>query len=299
MSTAIKKVEAQPVVELQVADEEIRGLRAQTEGLTADTPASYELVKQSLAECRRLKRVATDNKKQLKARALAWGRAVDAEFNRVVGMIDEIADPLKATKKAADDEKERILREAQEKERLEREAKERAEREAREAVERAERERIEKEREAERKRIAEENAKLKQELKESRERVAKERAEREKAEAEMRRRQEEAEAKERAEKERKEAAERAKREKAEREKREKEDAALREQRKPDAEKLMDYADALTCLASDEEDFVELDVCTLIPPQMSTDWGCRIRKWICDAIYEIAELIKSEVDHASN
>ena len=72
-----------------------------------------------------------------------------------------------------------------------------------------------------------------------------------------------------------------------------------EQRKPDAEKLTEYANALICLASDEEDFVELDVCTLIPPQMSTDWGLCLRNAICALIRGIAELIKLEVSNASN
>ncbi len=100
------------------------------------------------------KRIEVEKKRvELKADALKYGRAVDAEAKRIKALLQPIEEHLIAQEKIVTDEKDRKEREAQEK----------AERERLEAIEqerREEEDRIRAEREAEEKRLAEEREKL-------------------------------------------------------------------------------------------------------------------------------------------
>ena len=184
MSTDLQAVESELVVDLGVADKAIAGLAAQYKDLKADTPANYQLVEQGRRECRRFRRDAKDSKAALKEKALAWNRAVDKEFRRVMGMISEVEEPLNEAKAKADEEIAAQRRAKEEAERIEREEREEAEREEREAEHKAQREQLEKER-----------AELRQQLEE--ERQKREEAEavlleaEEKRQAEIRKQQEE------------------------------------------------------------------------------------------------------------
>ena len=135
-------------VELGVADELISGLSKRLSGAKADTVEGYKIVRGGLAECRTLKRQVTDAHKELKASALSWGQACDAEKRRVIDLIIDVAKPLQAEKDRVDNEKERVKQAKLDAERKAEEAKQEALRKAREAIERAETERLRKEQEA-------------------------------------------------------------------------------------------------------------------------------------------------------
>ena len=185
----VEVISGELVVDIGVPDLAIEGLRAQYNGLTADTPADYHLVRQGIAECTKFRTSATAAKKQLKAKALEWGRRVDKEYNRVIGLIKDIETPLRDAQQAADEAIERATREQEEKARLEREEKERK---AREERERLEREMREKREAAEAERRAAEEAKreaemkvLREELAEAKKRAAAEEAEKREAERKL------------------------------------------------------------------------------------------------------------------
>lgn len=115
-------------------------------------------------------------RKDLKAEALKFGQAVDAEAKRITAMLEPIEVHLETEQRRVTDELARIAREKEEAERLKAEEEARKLREAEEA-------RIRAEHEAEEKRLAAEREKLETERREQAER---DRVEREKIDAERR-----------------------------------------------------------------------------------------------------------------
>lgn len=158
MNQLMEEPAATAVVKFNVTDESIAELRARMTGLTCATPADYELVRVSIAECREL-RVAVENRRvELKADALEWGRKVDREAKRITAALESIENPLKAAKKLVDDEAERVKQEKADAIRRQMEEAAAKRREAEEA-------RMKAERDAEEARIAEERRKLEEEQK--------------------------------------------------------------------------------------------------------------------------------------
>ena len=64
---------------LGVADDVIAGLALRVKGAKADTPAGMKIIIGALAECRKLKRQATGNHKDLKESALKLCQSLDTE----------------------------------------------------------------------------------------------------------------------------------------------------------------------------------------------------------------------------
>jgi hypothetical protein len=154
-------------VTFDATDEMIAGLRKRLDGLKADTPANYELVRAGLAEVRTLRTGVERSRKELKAPATAYGKRVDAEAKRITGLLVAIESPLKAAKDAADKERaaaEQAAREAEQKRIDDELARRKTEREKLDA-ERAELD-------AERKRIEIEREQLERDIEETRRRVA-------------------------------------------------------------------------------------------------------------------------------
>ena len=182
-----------PLVKYSVTEAEIEDMKKTLVGLTAETPAKYQIVRDGIADCRDLRTAIERKRKELKEDSLKWGKLVDGEARRLTALILEIEEPLKLTKQAVDDEKERVKQEKAQAERLRIEAELKAKRDAEEAeaarikaekevAEKAERERIAAEQKAESERLAAERAKLAAEQAEA----DRKRAE---AEAEMKRQQ--------------------------------------------------------------------------------------------------------------
>lgn len=173
---------------------EIAETKARYAALSADTPAGYEEVRLAIAHVRDARVSIEKRRVELKADALAFGRLVDSEAKRITELFLEIEEPLKAKKKAVDDEKERIRAEAAAEKQRALEAEIAAKRAIQEAQERAEREaeaqRMAEERaalEAERKRLAAVQAELEARQKAENDRIeAARQAERERIEAERR-----------------------------------------------------------------------------------------------------------------
>lgn len=106
------------VIKYNITDAAIAKMKEQYADLTITDHASYDAVRVAIGECR-TKRVAVEKKrKELKKDALEYGRRVDSEAKRIVGLLLEIEEPLKDKKQTVDDEKRRIK---EEKERMERE----------------------------------------------------------------------------------------------------------------------------------------------------------------------------------
>lgn len=152
-------------------DAAIAKLKAQIAPLLADpksaltTKEGYEECRAVLATTRQWRSILEKKRVELKADALEFGRKVDAEAKRVLGLILEIESPIKAAKDAADTEKERKLQEGIAAEKAKAEAIEKAKRDAEEAARKAaheaEQAKLRDEREAfeaEKKRLAEEKA---------------------------------------------------------------------------------------------------------------------------------------------
>ena len=256
-----------PLVKYSVTDAEIATLRTRFNHLTVDTPDGYEEVRLAISELRDLRGAVERRRVELKADALAYGRAVDTEAKRITGHLREIEGPLQSQKDYVDAEKERRKQEAIEAKRREVEAQIRAEREAEEARLRAERQAEEARLAVERARLEEERRVLEAQRREAaaaeavrveRERAAQAaenariKAEQQKLEAERRVIQQERERTERLEFERqaKIRAEEAATIKAEQDRlarlqREAEIAAL----KPDIERIRDFAAAIRALSA--------------------------------------------------
>ncbi len=156
MSTVIDQVvEATPKMQISFPCTEtaIAELRQQFSGLTCDTSEGYEATRKAIGTIRSYRVAIENRRRELKADSLAWGRKVDAVAKELTIALASIEEPLKLSKQAVDEEKERKQREAEQAElrQIEEEIQlKRAEEEARLRVER----------ENEQQRMAEENQRL-------------------------------------------------------------------------------------------------------------------------------------------
>ena len=131
----------QQIVRYDVSEADIRATEERYAALTCDTPQGYEAVRHAIAEIRGTRTSIETRRKDLKAESLNYGRRVDAVARALTDMLLAIEEPLKAKKAVIDDEKMRLIQEAEaervrafeEVRRAEREAQEAIEREAREA----------------------------------------------------------------------------------------------------------------------------------------------------------------------
>jgi hypothetical protein len=121
MSQEIEKTTAAKLVKYSVTDSEIAKIKERFDGLKVTDKETYEIARKGISEVRTLRTTVEKKRKELKADALAYGRAVDGEAKRITALLVEIEEPLKAEKNRVDEEK-RL-----EKERKEREAKEKEE----------------------------------------------------------------------------------------------------------------------------------------------------------------------------
>ena len=155
------------LVQYGITAEDIAATRRKYEGLTADSPGGYELVRRAISEIRTTRVAIEERRVALKSDALAYGRLVDVKAKELTGMLLSIEEPLKAKKALIDDEKERrraeaeaervrLFEEAQRQKRAAEEALAQAERETKEAKLRE----AEAEAEAERARLDEERKAL-------------------------------------------------------------------------------------------------------------------------------------------
>ena len=81
--------------------------------LTADTPQGYKAVQAAIADLRGSRGEVEKRRKELKADSLEYGRRVDAVAKFLTQKIEEIENPLKAKKAAADEEKARAKMDAE------------------------------------------------------------------------------------------------------------------------------------------------------------------------------------------
>lgn len=123
MQTAI---EAEPIEEVKdielpvrydVTDAAIFQIRQKYSDLTIIDNASYEAVRLAIADVRGRRTAVEKRRKELKARALDYGRRVDAEAKRITGLLEPIEESLKATKQAEDDKRESAKHEEERKDR--------------------------------------------------------------------------------------------------------------------------------------------------------------------------------------
>jgi len=106
--------DSMPVIELSVSDQMIEQYREEFRGLTADTKDGYEAVRKAIAVCRTTRTGIEKKRKELNEDARVWINSVNSEAKRLTAAVEEIEDPLKAKKQTADEEKERIKRQAEE-----------------------------------------------------------------------------------------------------------------------------------------------------------------------------------------
>lgn len=257
------------LITYSVTDAELAKLKEQLSGLTA--AQDYERTRQGIATCRQLRVDVEKRRKELKADALEYGRRVDNEAKRITALIEQIENPLQATKDIEDEKRAAAKRAKEDAERAAAEEKARAERAAEEQRLAAERERLAEQARQLAEQQAAENARLEQE----RAALAAERAELARQQAET----------ERVAREQREAAERAKaaqvaqeRAAAEQERKRiaaERDAAFAEQMKPDKEKAETLAAALV-------DFVETKL-----PDMVTAAGQQFVDGVADDLLSLA------------
>jgi colicin import membrane protein len=101
------------LVQYDVDEATLAATREKCATLSADTPKGYEEVRVAIGALRTT-RVGIEKKRvELKADALAFGRLVDSEAKRLTALVSAIEDPLIEKKKAIDDEKDRVRREAE------------------------------------------------------------------------------------------------------------------------------------------------------------------------------------------
>jgi len=93
------------IIEYGITDAALADLKDRLTGI--DATENYDLAKTSLKECQQLRKKLTDAHKEKKSDALAFGRRLDTEKNRIMGKIKEVEDPIKETKDAVDQEAER------------------------------------------------------------------------------------------------------------------------------------------------------------------------------------------------
>jgi hypothetical protein len=111
------QTELQPVEENKkllrsaVADEAIAEFALKVANLDATTDEGYEECKKAIRWCVKARSAVTGLKEELNKAALAHQRAVNAEEKRLIGLVSQVEDQLKAKKKAVDDEVERKRKE--------------------------------------------------------------------------------------------------------------------------------------------------------------------------------------------
>lgn len=101
MSSEVATLKFEAPVTL-LADEFLIGVRGRLQGITADTPAKYQVVRQGLAELRGIRKGLGESKAQLKMDAREWCDKVEAEYKRVLALVLEIEEPLKLEKDKVD-----------------------------------------------------------------------------------------------------------------------------------------------------------------------------------------------------
>lgn len=260
------------LVTYSVTQEGLNDLSDRLTGLTCDTKDGYELVRKGIVECTGLRSATEKRRVELKADALAYGRLVDSTAKDIIAKIEAIENPLRASKKAVDDEEARVKREKLEAEQRRLEAERKAAQEAEEArlkaIRDAEEAKLAEERrlfEIEKSKLAEAQAKIDEANRIERERLEAEKAKQDAEQAAIRAEKErldriefERQAKERAEKE---AEERVKRELAAAEQKRIADELAAKQKaeadrieaerieamKPDVEKVRDFGRLLGSL----------------------------------------------------
>lgn len=111
------QTELQPVEENKkllrsaVADEAIAEFALKVADLDATTDEGYEECKKAIRWCVKARSAVTGLKEELNKAALAHQRAVNAEEKRLIGLVSQVEDQLKAKKQAVDDEVERKRKE--------------------------------------------------------------------------------------------------------------------------------------------------------------------------------------------
>ncbi len=267
--TQLEPIEAKNVVNYGISDAAIAALREQYLPLACDTPAGYEKVRVAVADIRERRVLVEKTRKSLKEDSLAWGRKVDSEAKRIESALLEIEEPLKAKKKAVDDEKEnlRLKKEAEARARIEAELK--AKRDIEEARLKAERDAEHAklaEQKAEADRLAAERAKVAAEQAAAQKKIDDDLRALEQATAKAEREEFERQAKVKAEAEARERVEREKAEEESRrlaaERREAEEKSRIEAMRPDVDKINRFAALVRALpipmatATIAADFVE-------------------------------------------
>lgn len=124
-----------------VTKDEIARIRAEYTPLAkldATNPEHYDEIRVAIGKLRSARTAVEVRRKDLKAGALSYGRAVDGEAKELTTLLEAIEDPLQAMKDAVDGERERVKREAEKADLLALEAKIKADREAEEARVKAE-----------------------------------------------------------------------------------------------------------------------------------------------------------------
>ena len=82
------------VVNLNINDTRIADVKAQLAGV--DATKDFKSAKAAAKTCQQMRATLTDAHKQQKAESLAFGRTLDAEKNRLLSLIGEIEDPIRA-----------------------------------------------------------------------------------------------------------------------------------------------------------------------------------------------------------
>ena len=102
-------------IAMGVTNEAIANLRAEYEGLEATDRESHKAVVEAHRQVKGLRSAVEKKRKELKAPALEFGKAVDAEAKRITGELKAIEGPLEKTRKAyetAEAEQKRAAEEA-------------------------------------------------------------------------------------------------------------------------------------------------------------------------------------------
>ena len=112
MSTDLQPVEENnKLLRSAVADEAIAEFALKVADLDATTDEGYEETKKAIRWCVKARSAVTSLKEELNRAALAHQRAVNAEEKRLIGLVSEVENQLKAKKQAVDDEVERKRKE--------------------------------------------------------------------------------------------------------------------------------------------------------------------------------------------
>lgn len=89
------------VIEYNITDAALAELAEKHKDV--DAAKDYDTAKLAAKECQQLRKGLEDKRVELKADALAYGRAVDGEANRIKAAIVKVEDPIKEGIKAIDD----------------------------------------------------------------------------------------------------------------------------------------------------------------------------------------------------